>query len=203
MLHQNYSFSFTTSSLRRQETVKLAQLYLHYRDWNAVRDHTIQNNILQQRTTISSKRLCRELLSRLRLLSPDELVYLVKCPESEKPIILWVAVCRRYRFIHDFTVEILKEHYLKLSQKLDYSDFEVFFSSKLCLHREMEGISLSTRRKARQVIFTMLREVGLLSGYTSINHISPKNETLKLLDRQDREVIGLLESRDFAIANTE
>src|SRR5690606_29191244 len=111
-------------------------------------------------------------------------------------------VCRRYTFIRDFTVEILRDSSFKLRQKLEYSDFEVCFNSKICLHRELDTISLSTRRKARQVILTMMREAGLLSGYTTINHILPKSETLKLLGKQDREVIGVFDTYDLNVANT-
>ena len=80
MIEQSYNLSFTASSLRKQESLKLATLYLHYGDWDAVRDEVIKNNTLQQRTTSSTKRIYRELVSRLKHLSEEEMRYLVNCP---------------------------------------------------------------------------------------------------------------------------
>lgn len=187
-----YSLSFTTSSLRVQETVKIARLYAEYRDWNSVRDYVIEHNTLQQRTTSSSKKLCRELLSRQKLLFNDELGYLVACPESEAAFVAWVAVCRRYAFIRDFVLEVLAERRLNLSNQIEYSDFEVFFSSKLTHHRELDFISVSTRHKVRQVIFTMLREAGFLSHKNTMKIATPKFETLMVLRNQGRAVIDVL-----------
>ncbi|MCC6613394.1 MAG: DUF1819 family protein [Anaerolineae bacterium] len=110
MVDERYSLSFTTSSIRQQESLKLAILYIRYKDWRLVRSDVIERNILQQRTTTSSKKLFQELSSRLRHLSDAEINYLAECPESEKSIMLWVANCRRYRFIRDFTIEVLWEN---------------------------------------------------------------------------------------------
>lgn len=172
--------------------VKIASLCTEYRDWNSVRDHVIEHNTLQQRTTISSKKLCRELLSRLRLLSADELKYLVDCPESEAAFVVWVAVCRRYVFIHDFVLEVLAERRLHLSRVIEYTDFDVFFSAKLAHHQELEAISVATRHKVRQVIFTMLREMGILSRQNTLNIVTADVETLRVLRNPGREVIDVL-----------
>ena len=182
--------------------VKLATLYVRFQDWNSVRDHVIQNNTLQQRTTNSSKKLCQELLSRLKHLSLDELIYLVECPESEKSILLWISVCRRYGFIRDFAVEVVREHYLNLNYQIEYTDFEVFFSSKLSVHEELADISVSTRSKVRQVVFRMLREAGLLSEQNNINSVVPNSETLDLLETTELEVIGLSDMYELVFGNT-
>lgn len=192
MVEQSYNLSFTASSLRQQDTLKLASLYLQYKDWDVVRDEAIKNNMLQQRTTSSAKRICQELVLRLKHLSEEEIRYLVNCPESEKAILLWVSVCRHYPFIHDFAVEVLREHLINLNHQIDYSDFDVFFSTKLGLHDELDTITVSTHRKIRQVLFRMLREAGLLSHDNTINAILPNPSTVNLLERSDLEVIGLL-----------
>ena len=190
MIHRYYSLAFTTSSIRKHESLKLAELYLQHRDWKSVRDYVIENNVLQQRTTRSSKKLCQELLSRLRQLSDDELIYLVKSPETEKSILLWIAVCRRYRFLFDFSVEVIREHLLNLNYHIEHADFEVFFSSKLNIYEELGDISISTKRKVRQVIFRMLREVDLLNKHSKLNAIVPDSQTLALINERELWVIG-------------
>ena len=201
MAQQCYSLSFTTSSLRVQETVKIARLYAEYRDWNSVRDHVIEHNALQQRTTTSSKKLCRELLSRLQLLSDDELGYLVDCPESEAALVVWVAVCRRYEFIRDFVLEVLAERRLNLNKQIEYSDFDVFFSSKLTHHVELDAVSVPTRHKVRQVIFTMLREAGFLSRQNTLKIVTPEVETLRVLRNLGREVIEVFSMHEMTAGN--
>jgi len=201
MAQHGYSLSFTTSSLRTLESVKLARLYAKYQNWSVVRDHVIEYNTLQQRTTTSSKKLCRELLSRLKLLSDDELEYLTDCPESEAALIVWVAACRRYAFIRDFVLEVLAERRLQLSIVIEPSDFNVFFSSKLAYHNELESISVATRHKVQQVIFTMLREAGFLGRQNTLNIVTPAVETLRILDSPGREVITVLGIHEMIVGN--
>lgn len=202
MIQPRYSLSFTTCSLRTPETVKLARLYAEYRNWNIVRDHVIEHNTLQQRTTTSSKKLCRELLSRLRLMTDDELWYLADCPESEAALVVWVAVCRRYEFIRDFVLEVLADRRFNLSKQIEYSDFDVFFSSKLTHHVELDAVSVPTRHKVRQVIFTMLREAGFLSRQNTLKIVTPEVETLRVLSHLGREVIDVLSMQDMTAGNT-
>jgi len=201
MVQRHYSLSFTTSSIRKHESLKLAELYLQHKDWKSVREYVIENNVLQQRTTRSSKKLYQELLSRLRQLSDDELTYFVESPETEKSILLWVAVCRRYRFIYDFSVEVIREHLLNLNYYIEHSDFEVFFSSKLHIYEELGDISTSTKRKVRQVIFLMLREVDLLNKDSKLNAIVPVSQTFALISARELAVIGL-GAYDLAIHTT-
>ncbi|MGC9523722.1 MAG: BrxA family protein, partial [Anaerolineae bacterium] len=81
----------------------------------------------------------------------------------EQNHMLWLAVCKRYRFIHDFAVEVVREKFLRLDLELSYHDYDVFFNDKAEWHPEVEGVADSTRKKQRQVVFRMLREADLLS----------------------------------------
>jgi hypothetical protein len=121
--------------------------------------------------------------------------------ETEKSILLWIAVCRRYRFIYDFSVEVIREHLLNLNYHIEHSDFEVFFSSKLNIHEELGDISISTKRKVRQVIFRMLREADLLNKDSKLNTIVPDSQTLALINARELAVIGF-GAYDLAINTT-
>lgn len=186
-----YSFAFTTCGLRKNECMALVELYVQCRDWNLVREHVIGQNLLQQRTASSSKKLYRELASRLRYLSTYELSYLLTCPESEKPILLWVSICRRYRFIREFAIEVLRESCLTLKTQLSLTDFDIFFGSKRCLSEGMGDMSMTTQRKVRQVIFSMLRDSSLLDRHNNINVIIPSTKMLELFHARDLELISL------------
>jgi len=163
-----YSMSFTTGALFHQESVSLAGLYLDKGDWSVVRDEVIARNLLQARTTNSAKRICREICSRLKRLHKDELEILVEGDHQEQAYLLWLAVCRRYRFIYDFSAEVLRERFLALRYDLGYEDYDAFFNAKMEWHEELEKITTTTRNKLRQVLFKMLREAELLDSANTI-----------------------------------
>lgn len=164
-----YSKSFTTGSLFHRESVKLAALYLELGDWNAVRDKVISNNLLQTRTLNTLKRVCREVISRLKTLSIEELDFLVEANPQEQGYLLWLATCRRYRFIADFAIEVLRERYITLKTDVNHEDFDSFFNRKSEWHAELDAIQPTTRNKLRQVLFRILREAGLLASNNIIN----------------------------------
>lgn len=153
---QKYVFSFTTGALLLQESLNLATLFLELKDWELVRDTVIKNNTLQTGTVKSSVRLCQELCSRLKTLGDTELRLLVEGSIQEQGYMLWLAVCRRYTFVRDFAVEVLRGKLLDLDTELKKEDFEVFFNQKAEWHEELVRIKPATRAKARQTIFRML-----------------------------------------------
>lgn len=163
MIHNRYTMAFTTGGLFCRESVRLAELFLDRSDWNAVRDQVIAENLLQARTVKTLKHICREVLLRLKTLSRSELEFLVESRHQEQVYLLWIAVCRRYSFIAEFAVELLRERYITLKADVRREDFDSFFHRKSEWHPELDGLRPSTRAKLRQVLFKMLREADLLS----------------------------------------
>ena len=190
MNSDRYSMSFTTGCLFHRESVELAALYLALGDWNSVRDKVISENLLQMRTLNALKRVCREVISRLKTLSQNEIEFLTECNHQEQAYLLWVAVCRRYRFIADFAVEVLRERYITLKTDLSYEDFDSFFNKKSEWHSELDELSPTTRNKLRQVLFKTLRETALLAGNNMINSamLSPRLQDL-ILQGNSRDIL--------------
>jgi len=169
MSRDRYSMSFTTGALFHQESVKLAVLFLELNDWNLVRDKVLSDNLLQARTLNTLKRICREIISRLKTLDPREIDLLIQSSPQEQGYILWMAICRRYKFIADFAVEVIRERYINLKNELHYEDFDSFFNRKSEWHPELDEIRPTTRNKLRQVLFKILREAALLTNNNVIN----------------------------------
>ena len=178
--------SFTTGSLFHRESVKLAALYLDLGDWNSVRDKVIAENLLQTRTLNTLKRVCREVVSRLRALTQGELEFLVEASHQEQAYLLWLAVCRRYRFIADFAVEVLRERYITLKSDLTHEDFDSFFNRKSEWHLELDEITPATRGKLRQVLFKILRETDLLTANNMIHAAMLSPRLLDLIHQGNR-----------------
>ncbi len=172
--------SFTTGGLFHHESVKVASLYLECGDWNVTRDEVIRQNVLQARALNTSKRVCREVISRLKTLSQDELRFLVETNKLDQAYLLWLAICRRYQFIADFAVEVIRERFLSLKADLSPIEFDTFFNQNSEWHQELDKIQPSTRGKLRQVLFKMLKEANLLTEKQVINAamLSPELKAL-------------------------
>lgn len=182
--------SFTTGGLFHQESVKLAAMYLDLGDWDTVRDKVISENSFQTRTVSSLKRVCREVISRLKTLNQEGLKFLVDARHQEQAYLIWLAVCRQYTFIADFSVEVLRERYITLKNDLTHEDFDSFFNRKAEWHLELEKITPATRDKLRQVLFRMLREADLLSTSKIINAAMLSPRLLELIHHGgSREVL--------------
>ncbi|MBD1998034.1 DUF1819 family protein [Leptolyngbya sp. FACHB-541] len=181
--------SFTTGTLFHQESVKLAELFLEFQDWSLVRTVVLSKNLLQSRTVNTSKRVCREVCSRLRTLSAAQLDLLVHGSTQDQGYLLWLAVCRRYKFIADFAVEIVREKYISLQFVLNYDDFDFFFNKKSEWHEELDQIKPATRTKTRQTLFKMLREADLLTSNNIINAALLSPQLLNVISQENRQDI--------------
>lgn len=156
--------SFTTGTLLYRESLTVAGLYTELGDWNEVREIVLADNRLQMRTSNASKRIWREVSSRLRLLTAAQLTLLLDGSRPEQNLLLWLAACKRYRFIADFAVEVLREKFLRRDLYLTYENYDAFFYNKAEWHPEVAAVAPSTQRKQRQVVFKMLREAELLAA---------------------------------------
>ena len=116
---------------------------------------------------------------------------------QEQAYLLWLAVCRRYRFIYDFSVEVIRERFLTLRYGLSYEDFDTFFNEKMEWHEEMEKVTTTTRKKLRQFLFKMLRETELINANESIipAMLSPRLiDSIRRHGIEDLRIYPMLES---------
>jgi hypothetical protein len=133
-----------------------------------VHDH----NLLQSRTESSSKRFLREVIDRLKHLTPDQLELLVDATSSEQRHLLWLALCKTYGLLYDFSVEVVRRKFERLELEISQRDFDDFYEGKAMWYSKLEEITDSTRQKVRQVVFRMLREANLVSEYHIIQPVS-------------------------------
>ena len=158
-----YILSFTGVSLALSESIKIAEVYLQLRDWDAVEKKVKSENLIQARTKSSTQRVYPELWPRLSLLSTEQLELLVDGNNQEQKQLLWYAICQRYAFIREFATEVIYEKFLSLDYELTDFDYDAFFNRKVDWHEELYEISDSTKRKLKTVIFRMLREAELIT----------------------------------------
>lgn len=142
----------------------VAEIYLRTQDWVLTRDQVRTDNLLQVRTASAALRISKELIARLELLTIPELECIVDGSIRERGYLLWSATCRRYDFIRDFAVEVMREYFVTLRQELPLKDFDAFFNGKALWHEELDNTAPSTQNKLRQNLFRMLREADLISA---------------------------------------
>ncbi len=191
MKKEKYSMAFTTGGLFYRESVALALLFFEPNDWDGVRDKVLSENLLQSRTLNTSKRQCREIISRLKTLDQKELDLLISGSTQEQKYLLWLAVCRHYRFIAEFAEEVIRERYIGLKHDLQYDEFDFFFNKKSEWHPELEEIKPTTRNKLRQVLFRILREAELLTVKNTLNAAMLSQQFLAAIPRQRRKDVFL------------
>lgn len=162
--------SFTAGGLLHRESVIVAEVYAQLNDWVKVRQEAISTNLIQARTQSSSIRVYREISSRLSLLTEEQLQILYDGLRKEQNLILWIAACKRYRFIHEFAAEVIREKFLRMDIEITLEDYDSFFYDKAEWHEELESLKDTTKKKLKQVVFRMLREAELI---TSKNVIIP------------------------------
>lgn len=160
---KKFSMSFTTASLLSNESLMVADLYVELNNWADVREEVLTNNLLQMRTSNASKRIFREISSRLKQLTPGQIDLLIETNPVGQQQLLWLAFCKRYRFVYEFAVTIVREQFLRLDLTLTYEAYEIYFNHQAEWHPEVERVAQSTRYKQRQVVFKTMREAGLLN----------------------------------------
>lgn len=199
MSTERYRLSFTTGGLFLQEAPKVAELYLTLRDWSQTRVEVCGGNLLQARTAGTAKRISIELFGRLGLLDIEELGLLVEGNLRERSYLLWSALCRRYAFIRDFAVEVLREYYLSRRHQIMPADYEAFYNAKALWHKELDEIAVSTQKRLRHGVFQMLREADLLSERGQIQPALLTPYLAQLIGRRGREHLLVFPATDSEI----
>lgn len=199
MSPQRYRLSFTTGGLFLQEAPVVAERYLVVRDWQATRAQVRSENLLQVRTSTAATRISKELISRLELLSREEVTLLTTGTRREQGYVLWSATCRRYAFIHDFAVDVLREHFLTLRHQLTPNDFDAFVNSKAVWHTELDELAPSTLQKLRQNLFRMLRDADLLSNQGLIQPALLTPQLVKILANHQPDKLNIFPAADTDI----
>ncbi len=166
-----YNMSFTVGGLLLSESVLLAKLYIEIKDWTQVRKLACRDNLLQIRTMSARERIVREVVFRLMKLADNELALFLAAHQKEQGYLLWLAICRRYPFIAEFTIEVLHERFVRMSPHIDMQDFDNFFDKKAEWDSRISSIKPTTRVKLRSVLFRIMREAGIISQQQEINPI--------------------------------
>jgi hypothetical protein len=161
-----YNFSFTAATLRIFNFMRLVNAVDGTTDVVSISDID-QEKILSKGNSGSSKREMQELLKRYNALTPLQKEVLIEGGVEERKQIAFVGLCKTNSFIRDFVVEIVREKALVFDFKLEDGDLITFINRKRELHPELDEFADSTLKKAKQHVFKILEEAGLLDNITN------------------------------------
>jgi len=196
---KQYNMSFTTGGLFYNESILVVEEYLILNDWNATKKSVIENNAIQSRTKSSVMRRVREICSRLQLLSISQLTLIKNGSRSEQQYILWLAICKRFAFIHEFAVEIVREKFLRMDSLLTLEEYQGFFEAKARWHEKLDQLQKSTCERMRQVLFQILREAGIITDTHIIIPAILTSELVKAIIMDDPALLHIFPLSDMGI----
>lgn len=153
------------------ETVLVAQAFRELNDWSAVKLAVSKDNLLQTRTVRSGEIAYAEIYKRLSLLNETQIEVLADDYPQDVRQLIWIALCKQYPFIGEFTLEVLVPAHNAGRNEVGHDDYGYFFNSKAEWHSELDSVSDKTRSNARQALFQMMRQCHLL---TDTNQLIPQ-----------------------------
>ncbi|WP_226063324.1 DUF1819 family protein [Kaistella polysaccharea] len=169
-----YSFSFTTASLMINGMVLIAQAIKDNTDFNYV-------EILGNGKSATGKKYYAELIKRLRNLTSDEVDLLIDGDLPTQKQICFLAICKTYGFIKDFTIEVLRNKFLVFDYQITDGDYLSFFRGKVQEHEELESLTQQTENKIKMVIFKIYEQAGIIDNVKA-KTIQPQFVDSKILE---------------------
>lgn len=110
------------------------------------------------------KRKNSEFRKRLQTLSPAQIVALIEGDLITQRQIAYLSVCKLYDFFREFVLEVLREKMNLMDYHLTEGEYLSFFRRKMMDHPELEGLSETTEKKVKQVVFRILAEAGIINS---------------------------------------
>jgi len=167
-----YNLGFSAASLRADMARIVAEAYLDTRDWSLAKERILTQNALQTRVQSSSTRMEREIRQRVQLLTVPQIEILAKAPSGSRTAIAWLSMLKSSAFVFEFAAEVLRAKLQTMDTTLRPSDYEAFHTAKSAGHPELAGLTPASQRKVKQVLLTMLRDVGILATSGADNRIA-------------------------------
>ena len=153
----------TGASALIAETIAIAHEYKRLGNWDEVKKSASDQNLLNKVKQATFSREFREIKKRIDLLTEDQLDLLIYGSPDEMQAMVFVSLLKTYSFLFDFVVEIVRNKYFLFDNVMMDSDYTRFLNSKDIVHPELEALSEKTAKKVKQVIFTLLMQVELIT----------------------------------------
>jgi hypothetical protein len=178
--------SFSVGGLMLHESLVIAQAYRPGETWACAREHLLAQGASSLPKLASKTRALREVYDRIGHLSDDERHFLwAEADQIGQQAIMWLAICRTYRFVSEFAVEVINERYQSWRLDLGHELFYRFLVEKSEYDSGLAKLSPTTSAKLCQVLFRILRESGLRSDEGRIQPIWLSGQMKRLIEENN------------------
>ena len=200
MNKRTYSLSFTAVSLRLHDFLRVAREFEGCEGSVTIK-HGQAAQILGKGHQRSSQREMSEFVKRYNALTLCQRQLLLDGTLDEQKNVTFLAIVKCYEFILDFMVEVIRDKFLVFDFQVHDSEFRSFYNRKMELHPELESFAESTIDKARQTVFKMMADAGIIDD-TKSKHIrqpwlSP--QFIQVVSKDNKELLKafLLTDKDI------
>ncbi|MDO4764093.1 MAG: DUF1819 family protein [Flavobacteriaceae bacterium] len=180
-----YNLSFTSGGLLYEES----SIYIEsIQDVNSYMrgEEDVSYFVLPTNSESSKKKLKSVIDKRLRQLNAEYLsFYRDIAQDTDRKIILFLAICKYYSIIAEFAIEVVYQKWKIFDNHLETYDFNYFLSQKLGVD-ELDIISENTKYKLSQVAILLFKQMGIYSS-NKINTIQPSDELCTIIAKNNDE----------------
>lgn len=157
LTENNYRFSFTAASLRTNDLVEVAR----WEDFSDTKDLILK---IGNGKSATGRRIMRELRNWLGSLNEHQKQVLQNGSFKAQNEVAFLAVCKYFKFIREFLIEVVREKLLVFDYELTEGDYLSFYRRKAETHPEVDQLTEITQNKIRQVVFRMLEQAGIIDS---------------------------------------
>lgn len=201
-----YNLSFTAATLRLYNFMRLAKA-VEGISGEIKSDSLDPNEILGKGNARSNKRELNEHLKRYNALTAPQRRLLADSDADGAKQIAFLGLCKANRFMRDFVVEVVREKTLVFDYSLEDVDLTSFINRKSELHPEINSFATSTMKKAKQHVFKILEEAGIIDNVKNRailpQWVSPKLAKAIVEDNPEYLKVFLVSEKDIKLSLTQ
>ena len=185
----DYRMSFTIGGLVANESIEVARLHEPGGDWSDTLKCALSERIMTMPKEVSNRRILREIISRLKTLSEEDLEFLVDSDFRDQKNMLWVAVCRTYRIIGEFQREVVNDLYLSGRDEVSPLQFDRFLWDKVEIDQVISQPSDSTCNNLKRSLFRMMRDAEIIGPENQLWGCILSSQFVNHLVKHDRSAV--------------
>ena len=193
MRKSTYRMPTVTFAAMTDVSAKIAKLYLELQDWKALQIIMLEERKLPQKTLAGQKRVFAEIRFQLEHLSEEEMLLLSQSELVTQRLLIHLAACKAYRFLHNFIVSVLREKMLVYDNILNNFDFHRFWDEESLLHPEVARLGEVSQQQIRRAVFRFLAEIGLTDSNKEPRIQTPwvSHELGKIIGKKNPELLKI------------
>jgi hypothetical protein len=163
-----YNAQISAGSLLLKESREIARLLSKFPNEEELNQAIFVDNILQKKSTATTKRMTRLIRNRLELMPGKFLEMVANGSVDITTQALLAAAIKHSQLLGNFIEQVVKDHFRTFNNQLTHRDWEKFINECEQKDSSVGDWSESTKKKLGQVIFRILAEAKYIDSTRSM-----------------------------------